>query len=128
TMVEQLGKSKNQDVLEIAGREVSLADILHTIKVMGQCIDEMRCNDTPRLGLELYSLRLTQPFVDAGELLRRLEKLEKTSGEVKMAGESVNRLVGDSVPAPAVSIPPPATPDSSESPNHRITDSPVVDV
>ncbi len=75
TMVEQLGKSKNQDTLQLAGRDVSLSEILHMIKVMGQCVDDMRWNDNPRLVLELYSLRLTQPFVDAGELLRRLEKL-----------------------------------------------------
>jgi len=76
TLVEQLGKSKSQDMLQIAGRDVSLAEILHMIKVMGQCVDDMRWNDNPRLVLELYSLRLTQPFVDAGDLLRRLEKLE----------------------------------------------------
>ena len=63
--------------MQIAGRDVSLAEILHMIKVMGQCVDEMRWNDNPRLVLELYSLRLTQPFVDAGALLRRLEQLEK---------------------------------------------------
>jgi DNA polymerase-3 subunit gamma/tau len=67
--------------LTIAGRSVSLSEVLQMIKVMGQCVDEMRWNDNPRLILELYSLRLTQPFVDAGELLRRLEQLEKTTGE-----------------------------------------------
>ena len=54
------------------------------IKVMGQCVDEMRWNDNPRLLLELYSLRLTQPFVDAGELLRRLERLEKSTGDTEI--------------------------------------------
>jgi len=63
--------------LSLAGRPISLAETLHMIKVMGQCVDEMRWNDNPRLVLELYSLRLTQPFVDAGELFRRLEALEK---------------------------------------------------
>jgi DNA polymerase-3 subunit gamma/tau len=77
TLVDQLGKNKNADTLQIAGRSVSLADILQIIKVMGQCVDETRWNDNPRLVLELYSLRLTQPFVDAGELIRRIENLEK---------------------------------------------------
>jgi len=74
--------------LQLAGREVSLAEVLHIIKVMGQCVDDMRWNDNPRLVLELYSLRLTQPFVDAGELLRRLEQLEKGAGvpESRRAG------------------------------------------
>src|SRR6185312_5450909 len=75
TIVEQLGGSAE---LKIAGRPVSLAEVLHMIKVMGQCVEEMRWNDNPRLVLELYSLRLTQPFVDAGELLRRVGELEKS--------------------------------------------------
>lgn len=73
TIVDQKGAS----TLQIAGRAVSLPEALYMIKVLGQCVDEMRWNDNPRLVLELYSLRLTQPFVDAGELLRRLEELEK---------------------------------------------------
>ena len=77
TMIEQLAQPKSPETLQIAGRPVSLAEILHIIKVMGQCVDDMRWNDNPRLVLELYSLRLTQPFVDAGDLLRRLEALEK---------------------------------------------------
>ena len=81
TLVDQLGQAKNQDQLQVAGRTISLAEVLHMIKVMGQCVDEMRWNDNPRLVLELYSLRLTQPFVDAGELIRRIEKLENTAGE-----------------------------------------------
>src|SRR5207248_2934798 len=72
---------RSADTLMVAGRPVSLREILHIIKGMGQCVDEMRWNDNPRLVLELYSLRLTQPFVDAGELLRRLENLEKRGNE-----------------------------------------------
>jgi len=81
------------------------------IKVMGQCVDEMRWNDNPRLVLELYSLRLTQPFVDAGELLRRLEQLEKNGGapEKREAEESGKPSpVSPSNPPPrdpAVSLP-----------------------
>lgn len=67
--------------LQVAGRSVLLPEVLQIIKVMGQCVDEMRWNDNPRLVLELYSLRLTQPFVDAGELIRRIEELEKGAGE-----------------------------------------------
>jgi hypothetical protein len=37
----------------------------------------MRWNDNPQLVLELYALRITQPFIDAGDLLKRLEALEK---------------------------------------------------
>jgi len=87
SMVEQLGKPKSSDGLQISGRSVSLAEVLHMIKVMGQCVDEMRWNDNPRLVLELYSLRLTQPFVDAGELFRRIELLEKAGPADKTTGQ-----------------------------------------
>ena len=70
------------------------------LKVMGQCLDEMRWNDNPQLVLELYALRLTQPFVDAGALLKRLEELEKrnaggiiaTSAELSLRGRSPEPL------------------------------------
>jgi hypothetical protein len=48
------------------------------LKVMGQCLEEMRWSDQPQLVLELYALRLTQPFVDVGVLLKRIEELEQT--------------------------------------------------
>jgi DNA polymerase-3 subunit gamma/tau len=93
TLVEQVAQNKNPAALEIAGRTASLAEILQMIKVMGQSIDEMRWNDNPRLVLELYSLRLTQPFVDAGELLRRLEELEKdnNSSSPAASGGTIER-------------------------------------
>jgi len=90
--------------LKIAGRPVTLAEVLHMIKVMGQCVDEMRWNDNPRLVLELYSLRLTQPFVDAGELLRRLEQLEGTAGKAETSAATVK-------PAAAIASARSVTPD-----------------
>lgn len=72
SIVDQKGANE----LTIAGRAVSLPEVLYMIRVLGQCVDEMRWNDNPRLVLELYSLRLTQPFVDASELLKKIEKLE----------------------------------------------------
>lgn len=68
--------NKGATPMDVAGRSVSLPEVLYMIKVLGQCVDEMRWNDNPRLVLELYALRLTQPFVDAAELLQRIEKLE----------------------------------------------------
>src|SRR5258708_7937158 len=77
TLVDQLAAGAKPEALSVAGKTVSLAELLQMIKVMGQTQDDMRWNDNPRLVLELYSLRLTQPFVDAGELLRRMEGLEQ---------------------------------------------------
>ncbi|MFA5974569.1 MAG: DNA polymerase III subunit gamma/tau [Elusimicrobiota bacterium] len=80
TLSEQVTAGVKTEALIIAGRKTSLPEVLHMIKVMGLCLDEMRWNDSPQLVLELYSLRLTQPFVDAGALLKRIEELEKTPG------------------------------------------------
>jgi len=124
-LVTQLGSDSK---LTLAGRPVTLAEILQMIKVMGQCLDEMRWNDNPQLVLELYALRLTQPFVDAGELLKRLEQLEK--GEIKSSSPAVEagparRLAGPTAAlgddikfTPSVPQSPPA-----ESPNHPVIDS-----
>ena len=93
-MVEQLGGGAKPEALKIGDRTISLGALLQTIKVLGQCLDEMRWNDNPQLVLELYALRLTQPFMNAGDLLKRLEALEKT-GPVR-----------ESAPAPSPSKPP----------------------
>jgi len=83
SLVEQIssapgpGPKDQVQRLELAGRSVSLPELLFMIKVLGQCLDEMRWNDNPQLVLELYALRLTQPYVDAGELLKKLEQFEQ---------------------------------------------------
>src|SRR6202142_4371603 len=48
TMVDQLSAQEKSSALQIAGRSVSLPEILQIIKVMGQRVDEMRWNDNPR--------------------------------------------------------------------------------
>ncbi len=108
SLVDQLGSSdaprstsdvarRTSEELLIAGRSVSLPEVLHMIKVMGQCVDEMRWNDNPRLVLELYSLRLTQPFVDAGVLLKRIEELEEKSGVSEYRSTGVSESQPSSV-------------------------------
>lgn len=78
TLVDQISAGAQAGALRVAGRPVSLPEILQVVKIMGQCLEEMRWNDNPRLVLELYGLRLTQPFVDAGALVRRIEDLESS--------------------------------------------------
>jgi DNA polymerase III subunit gamma/tau len=77
TLVAQVASGAKPEAMKLAGQAVSLPELLQMIKVMGQAQDDMRWNDNPRLVLELYALRLTQPFVDAGILLKRIEELEQ---------------------------------------------------
>lgn len=108
SLVDQLSESKPGAALELAGRPVSLPEILHMIKTFGQCLDEMRWNDNPQLVLELYSLRLTQPFVDAGALLRRIEQLEKngpsgapSTSHLSSPPPAARPMAGGLAPSPA---------------------------
>ncbi len=84
TVVDQLSAGTSPAALSFGGQTVSLAQLLQVIKMMGVCLDEMRWNENPRLVLELYGLRLTQPFVDAGALIQRLDSLEAGSPSQKV--------------------------------------------
>lgn len=135
SIVDQLSKSdvgpRTSDSLQISGRSTGLAEILQMIKVLGQCVDEMRWNDNPRLVLELYSLRLTQPFVDVGEILRKIEALEKNSGsgERSVGGAMVPGTSTDRVTArPAIPAVKNLNSDASAQPSDPYTPSSAVDI
>ncbi|MBN1622008.1 MAG: DNA polymerase III subunit gamma/tau [Endomicrobiales bacterium] len=49
--------------------------LIRSGNLLSKMIDEMRWSDQPRLILELYLLRLAQPYVGLDELVDRLEKL-----------------------------------------------------
>ena len=107
TLVQQLASGARPDALTVAQRTVSLAELLQVIKVMGQAQDDMRWNDHPRLALELYGLRLTQTFVDAGALLRRIEELENRRGDTGTRGheDTVSQETQSNKPKPQVVTP-----------------------
>jgi DNA polymerase III subunit gamma/tau len=110
TMVDQVSAGAAPNALKIAGRPTSLPEMLQMIKLMGQCLDEMRWSDNPQLILELYSLRLTQPFVDASALVRRIEELEKGGGERMAAAPPApaapaNGRMREETPAPPRTAP-----------------------
>jgi hypothetical protein len=100
-MVHQLAEGAKPAALQLAGKPIPLAELLQILKVTGHAQDDMRWNDNPRLVLELYGLRLTQPFVDAGELLRKISQLEKGGAN---APETTNPV------APSFARPSPVTP------------------
>lgn len=77
----------NPEVLEITTSEKDALDgqkqlfssgwLIRSGHLLSKLIDEMRWNSQPRLILELYLLRLAQPYVPIDELINRLEQLEK---------------------------------------------------
>jgi DNA polymerase III subunit gamma/tau len=54
----------------------SKAWLLRSSQLLSKCLDEMRWSDQPRLLLELYILKIAEPYIGADELVKRLEKLE----------------------------------------------------
>lgn len=77
----------NKSVLEIPKEEEEILKsekdlfssewLIRTGNVLSKLLDEMRWNAEPRLILELYLLRIAQPYVSVAELVDRLESLEK---------------------------------------------------
>lgn len=120
TLSEQIGGGTPADALQVAGRPMALAELLMMIKVMGQCLDEMRWNDNPQLVLEVHALRLTQPFVDAGDLLKRLEALEKGAPKDKALDSQVR------APAPTFAQSPQRSAEPAKNPLILPKQTPIV--
>lgn len=53
--------------------------IMRAIQMLTKCAEQMRWNDLPHVVFECYIVRLCQEAVSAGDLLKRLEKLEERS-------------------------------------------------
>lgn len=54
----------------------SVPQLLRVLRALSQCLEEMRWQDAQRAVLELHALRLTQPFVEIGEVMQRIEQFE----------------------------------------------------
>ncbi|MCB4792083.1 MAG: DNA polymerase III subunit gamma/tau [Elusimicrobia bacterium] len=77
----------NKDVLEVTKEEEELLKsqkelfssdwLIRTGNILSKLLDEMRWNAQPRLILELYLLRVAQPYASVSELVEKLENLEK---------------------------------------------------
>jgi len=121
-VVDQIGSGQKPEAMQLAGRPVRLAQVLHMMKVLGQCVDDMRWNDNPQLVLEMYSLRLCEPFVDAGDLLRKIDQMEKQgtgqqpSSGLRDLGSTISKPAAAPVSAVAASRPTLTPAPKSQSP------------
>ena len=73
--------------------------------LISRALDEMRWNDNPRIILELYLMRMAQPYLNAKELFDRLDKLEKDAGIGPSVPETAEKTVKSVSPAPASAVP-----------------------
>ncbi|MBI3291852.1 MAG: hypothetical protein HYZ73_03450, partial [Elusimicrobia bacterium] len=85
----------------------SIPELLRVLRVLSQCQEEMRWQDAQRTVLELHALRLTQPFVELGDVIQRVEQLEAR------INRSQPHEVGEPLPPTAVSPEPPSPPPLS---------------
>jgi len=130
SIVDQIAAGKKPGALSIAGRTVPLAHVLHIVKILGSCVEDMRWNDNPQLVLELYALRLTEPFVDVGDLVARLENLER--GGDRETGRQGEKAIPNQITPPATLVLSPSRPVSAPSsiapsPSHPVSTSSSLD-
>jgi DNA polymerase-3 subunit gamma/tau len=77
----------NPEVAEISTEDKKLFEIqksLFTVSrhirmnnLLSKALEEMRWHDQPRLLLEMYLLKMSEPYYDVGELINRISELEK---------------------------------------------------
>jgi DNA polymerase-3 subunit gamma/tau len=79
----------NPEVAEISSEDKKLFEIqknLFTVSrhirmnnLLSKALEEMRWHDQPRILLEMYLLKMSEPYYNVGELLNRIAELEKNA-------------------------------------------------
>lgn len=72
--------AEEKKVLEAQKSLFTESWLIRSGHLISRALDEMRYHDNPRVILELYLLRMAQPYLNAKELFERLEKLAKAGG------------------------------------------------
>jgi DNA polymerase III subunit gamma/tau len=83
--------------------------LIRSSQLLSKCLDEMRWSDQPRLVMELYLLKIAEPYVAADELVKRLEKLEVSGPDSGFEPEPAPEVKRQTAPQtkPQVSAPAP---------------------
>jgi len=81
--------SINPEIYEISNEEKKLFEVQKSLfnvarhvrmnNLLSKALDEMRYNDQPRILLEMYLLKMSEPYYNVGELIERIGELEKTA-------------------------------------------------
>jgi DNA polymerase-3 subunit gamma/tau len=88
----------NPEVAEISTEDKKLFEIqksLFTVSrhirmnnLLSKALEEMRWHDQPRILLEMYLLKMSEPYYNVGELINRIAELEKDAINKKFSFES----------------------------------------
>ncbi|MDR2399968.1 MAG: DNA polymerase III subunit gamma/tau [Endomicrobium sp.] len=81
----------NPEATEISSQDKKLFEIqksLFTVSrhismnnLLSKALEEMRWHDQPRTVLEMYLLKMSEPYYNVGELINRISELEKSVGK-----------------------------------------------
>ncbi|MDR1511170.1 MAG: DNA polymerase III subunit gamma/tau [Endomicrobium sp.] len=79
--------SINPSIIEISSNDKELFDVQKTLfsvschvrmnNLLSKALEEMRWHDQPRILLEIYLLKISEPYYNVGELIDRIVDLEK---------------------------------------------------
>ncbi|MDR1695535.1 MAG: DNA polymerase III subunit gamma/tau [Endomicrobium sp.] len=86
--------SINPEIAEISSEEKKLYETQKTLftvsrhvrmnNLLSKALEEMRWHDQPRILLEMYLLKMSEPYYNVGELINKISELEKS---VKFSGD-----------------------------------------
>jgi DNA polymerase-3 subunit gamma/tau len=81
----------NPEIAEISSEDKKLFEIqksLFTVSrhirmnnLLSKALEEMRWHDQPRILLEIYLLKMSEPYYNVGELISRISELERNVGQ-----------------------------------------------
>ncbi|AKL98351.1 DNA polymerase III subunit gamma/tau [Endomicrobium proavitum] len=87
--------SVNPEIAEVSGEEKKVLETQKTLftvarhvrmnNLLSKALEEMRWHDHPRILLEMYLLKMSEPYYNVGELINKISELEKN---VKSAASS----------------------------------------
>jgi len=64
---------------ELYSQRLSLDVLFRQVKILSDCIEQMKHSEQPSVILEVFCVKLTQKYIGLDELLSRLENLESSS-------------------------------------------------
>jgi DNA polymerase-3 subunit gamma/tau len=81
--------TEDRNILESQKNLFTTDWLIRSGRLLSKLLDEMRWSDQPRLVLELYMLKIAQPYSGLEEIISRIEKLESGMPEDN-SGQDVN--------------------------------------
>jgi DNA polymerase-3 subunit gamma/tau len=70
--------SEDKKIFEVQKSLFSISCHVRMSNLLSRALDEMRWNDDPRMVLEMYLLKMAEPYYNVGELLTKINDLEKS--------------------------------------------------